>query len=59
MMRDWRVRLVHILMEGNTCADYLAKIGARYLEVYSPIAILLDGMGLLLLADASETLFSR
>ncbi|KAL6494820.1 hypothetical protein OROGR_031620 [Orobanche gracilis] len=27
--RDWEVRLEHILREGNTVADFLAKEGAR------------------------------
>ncbi|MCI26760.1 hypothetical protein A2U01_0047957, partial [Trifolium medium] len=45
--------------EGNTCADYLAKLGARNPEAYSPIAIPPHETSLLLLADANGTLFSR
>jgi ribonuclease HI len=59
LARDWRVRVMHTLREGNACADYLAKIGARNLEAYSPIVVPPDGMNLLLLADASGTLFFR
>ncbi|MCI43773.1 hypothetical protein A2U01_0065011, partial [Trifolium medium] len=44
---------------GNACADYHAKFGAANPEAYSPIVDPLDGMSLLLLADASGTLFSR
>ncbi|MCI76768.1 hypothetical protein A2U01_0098038, partial [Trifolium medium] len=57
--RDWSVRVVHTLREGNACANYLARIEARNPEAYSPIAIPPDGMSLLLLANASETLFAK
>ncbi|GAU16251.1 hypothetical protein TSUD_298830 [Trifolium subterraneum] len=59
LARDWRVRVVHTLRKGNVCADYLAKIGAHHSEAYSTIAIPPAGMSLLLLTDASGTLFSR
>ncbi|MCI40968.1 glucan 13-beta-glucosidase, partial [Trifolium medium] len=59
LSRNWRVRLMHTLREGNTCADFLAKIGACNPEAYSPIVVPPDGMSLLLLADASGTIFSR
>jgi hypothetical protein len=59
LANDWSVKVVHTLREGNTCADYLAKLGAHNPEVYSPIAIPPSEMSLLLLADASGTLFSR
>ncbi|MCI15795.1 ribonuclease H protein, partial [Trifolium medium] len=55
LLSDHRVRLVHTLRERNTCADFLAKIGARNSEAYSRIVFSLDGMSLLLLADASGT----
>ncbi|PNX79472.1 hypothetical protein L195_g035458, partial [Trifolium pratense] len=45
--------------EGNACADYLAKLGANNLEAYSSMFAPPAGMNLLLLADASGTLFSR
>jgi hypothetical protein len=57
--RDWHVSLLHTLWEGNTCADFLAKHGAISNEAYSSIANLPDGLNLSLLADASETWFSR
>jgi hypothetical protein len=50
---------MHTLREGNACADYLAKIGVCNLKAYSPIDVPPDGMKLLLLADASGTLFFR
>ncbi|MCH90659.1 ribonuclease H protein, partial [Trifolium medium] len=59
LSRNWRVRLVHTLREGNTCADFLAKIEARNPEAYSRIAVPPDKMNLLLLADASGTFYSR
>jgi ribonuclease HI len=59
LARDWRVKVVHTFREGNACADFLAKLGARNLEAYSSVAIPPAEMNLLLLADASGTLFSR
>jgi ribonuclease HI len=59
LARDWRVKVVHTLREGNACADYLAKLGAQNLMPYAPLSIPPAGMSLLLLADASGTLFSR
>ncbi|MCI39825.1 hypothetical protein A2U01_0061057, partial [Trifolium medium] len=59
LAKDWRVKVIHTFREGNACADYLAKLGARNLEAYSPIAIPPHEMSLLLLADASGTLFYR
>jgi hypothetical protein len=50
LTRDWRIRLMHTLREGNACADYLAKMGAHNPEAYSPLAVPPDGMNLLLLA---------
>jgi ribonuclease HI len=40
LAKDWNVKVVHTLREGNACADYLAKLGAHNPEVYSPIVIL-------------------
>jgi hypothetical protein len=59
LARDWRVKVVHTLREGNACVDYLAKLGAHNLVPYAPISTPPAGMSLLLLNDASETLFSR
>ncbi|PNY09474.1 ribonuclease H, partial [Trifolium pratense] len=59
LARNWRVNVVHTLRDGNTCADYLAKLGARSLEAYSPLATPPVGMNLLLLANGSGTLFPR
>jgi hypothetical protein len=50
---------MHTLWEGNACADYLVKIGARNFEAYSPIAVPADEMNLLLPTNASGTLFFR
>ncbi|MCI45116.1 ribonuclease H protein, partial [Trifolium medium] len=35
LTRNWRVKVVHTLREGNACADYFVKLGARNLETYS------------------------
>jgi hypothetical protein len=58
LAKDRRVKIVHTLREGNVCTDYLTKFGARNPEAYSPIAIPPNRMSLLLLTDASGTLFS-
>jgi hypothetical protein len=42
----------------TACANYLVKIGARNPGTYSSPAVPLDEISLLLLANASETLFS-
>ncbi|GAU24890.1 hypothetical protein TSUD_116140 [Trifolium subterraneum] len=52
------IKLLYEPVNGNTCANYLAKLGARNAEAYSSIAIPPNGMSLLLLAYASETIFS-
>jgi ribonuclease HI len=59
LARDWRVKVVHTLREGNVCADFLAKPGAHNLEVFSPIVVPHAGMNLLLLTYASGILFFR
>jgi hypothetical protein len=60
---NWRFSLIklvlHKLCEGNACADYLAKLGAQNLVPYAPLSIPPAGMNLLLLGDASGTLFSK
>jgi ribonuclease HI len=59
LARDWQVHLLHTLREGNACADYLAKMGARNLEAYNRIIAPPVGISLLLLADASGVSFTR
>jgi len=59
LARDWHVHLLHTLREGNACADYLAKMGARNLEAYTPIVVPPVEISLLLLADASGVSFIR
>jgi ribonuclease HI len=59
LARDWRVKVVHTLRKGNACVDYLAKLGAHNLVPYAPISTPPAEMSLLLLNDASGTLFSR
>ncbi|PNX92428.1 hypothetical protein L195_g015564 [Trifolium pratense] len=44
---------------GNTCADFLAKIGACNPEAYSRKVVPPDETSLLLLVDASEIFYSR
>ncbi|PNX71600.1 hypothetical protein L195_g027480 [Trifolium pratense] len=52
-----RVRIAHNLREGNACADYLAKLGARNNDAFSIMASPPARINLLLLDDASETCF--
>ncbi|XP_057444631.1 uncharacterized protein LOC130736871 [Lotus japonicus] len=39
--RSWEVHLQHTLREGNFCADFLAKAGARQQSEYLPVMTLL------------------
>jgi ribonuclease HI len=59
LARDWRVKVTHTLREGNACADFLAKLGARNDAALSILTTPPAGMNLLLLADASGTWFKR
>jgi len=59
LARDWQVHLLHTLLEGNTCVDCLAKMGARNLEAYTPIVVPPVGISLLLSIDASEVSLTR
>ncbi|CAL0308092.1 unnamed protein product [Lupinus luteus] len=34
--RDWQVQIVHVLREGNRCADFLARMGSSQLEQFMP-----------------------
>lgn len=59
LAQDWRVEIYHTYREGNQCADFLAKLGAR---TDDPIVILHDapaGMNSLLMADALGVSFPR
>ena len=52
MAKDWTFQLWHTLMEGNMCADFLAKLGTRstsdlLIVINSPVEI-----RLLLMADS-------
>ena len=59
LARDWQVRVLHTLREGNACAEYLAKLGAGSHESFWSIEHPPAGINLLLLTDASGTFFSR
>jgi ribonuclease HI len=59
LARNWRVKIIHTLREGNACADFLAKFGAHNNEALSVMASPPAGLNLLLLADASGTWFNR
>lgn len=50
--RPWRVVFHHILREGNTCTDLLAKHGAQQEEALIVIEHPLRGLSFLLLANA-------
>ena len=34
--RNWQVQIVHVLREGNRCADLLARMGSSQLEQFMP-----------------------
>ncbi|KAK2448759.1 hypothetical protein QL285_008006 [Trifolium repens] len=57
--RNWQVVILHTYREGNTCADILAKHGARNNEGFTSIVVSPAGLNLCLLADASCVCFSR
>jgi ribonuclease HI len=57
--RNWHVVILHTYREGNACADFLAKHGARNNRGFTSIAIPPAGLNLCLLADASGVYFSR
>ena len=56
---NWNVNLKHTLREGNRCADYLAKLGARIDVSFQAWSTPPTGMNHLLLADALNTQFLR
>lgn len=51
--------LIHTLREGNACADFLAKREAEQMEEFVTTDVPLEGMSLLLFADASGVSFVR
>jgi hypothetical protein len=53
------IRYGRIILDHIVYTDYLVKIGAYNPDAYSSLAVPSDGMSLLLLANASGTLFSR
>jgi ribonuclease HI len=57
--RNRQVVILHTYREGNACADFLAKHGARNNRGFTSIAIPPSGLNLCLLADASGVYFSR
>ncbi|XP_057429441.1 uncharacterized protein LOC130722649 [Lotus japonicus] len=59
LRRDWEVRVEHILREGNSCADFLAKAGAMQDQSFYMVHHPLPGMESLLLADSMGTVVIR
>lgn len=57
--RDWVVKIRHILREGNACADLLAKHGAGQSAALVWLEQPLEGLGVLLMADAWGVSFLR
>lgn len=57
--REWDFQIVHTLREGNYCADFLAKFGARSNASLVTMDAPLEGMGTLLMADAMGVTFLR
>src|ERR1044072_2929243 len=59
LRREWEVRLCHTLREGNMCADFLAKAGARQDHSLEVLVSPPPGLGPLLCADAAGVSFIR
>lgn len=57
--RRWEIRLLHTLREGNSCADFLAKAGARQQFAFHTVVTPPLKLEPLLLADALGTTFVR
>ncbi|XP_057449021.1 uncharacterized protein LOC130740433 [Lotus japonicus] len=59
LSREWEVSMTHMLREGNSCADFLAKYGAMQDEPLVLPQEPLPGMTQLLFWDSVEFLFER
>lgn len=59
LKRSWRVRLEHILREGNFCADFVAKAGANQEVSFLLLPDPLPGIGDLLIADSMGSVVLR
>lgn len=59
LSREWEVHLLHILREANSCADFMAKHGARNLAEICIRENPPPGLSALLLADSMGTRYHR
>lgn len=59
LRRDWEITINHTYREGNFCADFLAKMGARCNEPLVNLDAAPPGLGPLLVADAMGVSFRR
>ena len=59
LQRDWVVRVLHTLREGNSCADFLAKAGANQMLNFCLIVEPPQGLLVSLAQDAADVLVVR
>lgn len=59
LQRNWQVHISHIYREGNSCADWFAKTGARNNADFTVCRNPPTDLGPLLIADANGTRFVR
>jgi len=59
LVKDWDISIHHILREGNSCADILAKKGANHMGPLVKVHEQLPCLSLALLADVVGVSFIR
>ncbi|KAJ1385496.1 Ribonuclease H domain [Sesbania bispinosa] len=59
MAQDWSLSIVHILREGNQCANHLAKLGSSSNSRLQVLQLAPPSLLPMLLADSCGTLFPR
>ena len=59
LVKEWNISIHHIFREGNSCADILAKLGAKHSESLVMAHQPLSCLSLALLADATGVSFIR
>ncbi|XLT60596.1 hypothetical protein S245_053503 [Arachis hypogaea] len=59
MLLEWDVIVYHIMREGNSCADFLAKMGSSSNSTFSLMMNPPPELTALLLADSKGVLYSR
>ena len=59
MLRQWDVKVYHVLQEANSCANFLAKIGSSLVVTLDVMINPPVGLSPLLRGDLRGVLFSR